>query len=407
MHYQIPCCLMRGGTSRGAYILEKDLPPAGPERDGLLLRLMGSPDIRQIDGLGGATSVTSKVAILAPSARSDADVDYTFAQVSVDKPIVSYSGNCGNISSGVGPFAIESGLVFSPPWETKGGVSHHNPPKKRSAEGQKAGGVFPRPGETQVRIYNTNTQKIITATVQTPEGRVTYDGDFSLAGVPGTAAPVKLAFCNPAGSVTGKLLPTGKPKDTLYVAGMGTVEVSIVDASNPLVFVRAEALGLTGTELPLQINENAALLSLLERIRGEAAKLLGFVADAKDSPILSPGIPKLTLVAPPAPYVTSEGNTVSAGEIDLLGRMMSMQKAHETYALTGAICTMCAACTPGTLVWELTQHRGEQRELRIGHPDGVLHVGIDCTYGPDGMPAIREAYSYRTARMLIRGTAFV
>ena len=377
MHYQIPCCLMRGGTSRGAYILEKDLPPAGPERDRLLLRLMGSPDIRQIDGLGGATSVTSKVAILAPSARNDADVDYTFAQVSVDKPIVSYSGNCGNISSGVGPFAIESGLVH------------------------------PQPGTTQVRIYNTNTKKIITATVQTPEGQVTYDGDFSLAGVPRTAAPVKLAFCNPAGSVTGKLLPTGNPRDTLCVAGFGNVEVSIVDASNPLVFVRAEALGLTGKELPPRVNEDAALLDLLERVRGEAARLLGFVADAKDSSVQSPGVPKLTLVAAPDTYVTSEGNTVGAQDIDLLGRMMSMQKAHETYALTGAICTMCAACIPGTLVWELTQHRAEQRKLRIGHPDGVLHVGIDCTYGPDGMPAIREAYSYRTARMLMRGTAFV
>ncbi len=368
---------MRGGTSRGAYILEKDLPPAGAERDKLLLRLMGSPDIRQIDGLGGATSVTSKVAILAPSARKDADVDYTFAQVSVDKPIVSYSGNCGNISSGVGPFAIESGLVH------------------------------PESGTTQVRIYNTNTKKIITATVQTPGGRVTYDGDFFLAGVPGTAAPVKLAFCNPAGSVTGKLLPTGNPRDTLCVAGFGNVEVSIVDASNPLVFVRAEALGLTGKELPPRVNEDAALLDLLERVRGEAARLLGFVADAKDSSVQSPGVPKLTLVAAPDAYVTSEGNTVSAQDIDLLGRMMSMQKAHETYALTGAICTMCAACIPGTLVWELTQHRAEQQKLRIGHPDGVLHVGIDCTYGPDGMPVIREAYSYRTARMLMRGTAFV
>lgn len=377
MHYQISCCLMRGGTSRGVYILEKELPPAGPERDRLLLRLMGSPDIRQIDGLGGATSVTSKVAILAPSARNDADVDYTFAQVSVDKPIVSYSGNCGNISSGVGPFAIESGLVH------------------------------PRPGTTQVRIYNTNTKKIITATVQTPGGQVTYDGDFSLAGVPGTAAPVKLAFCNPAGSVTGKLLPTGNPKDTLCVAGFGNVEVSIVDASNPLVFVRAEALGLTGKELPPRVNGDTALLDLLERVRGEAARLLGFVADAKDSSVQSPGVPKLTLVASPDTYATSEGNTVGTQDIDLLGRMMSMQKAHETYALTGAICTMCAACIPGTLVWEITRHRAEQRELRIGHPDGILHVGIDCTYGPDGMPAIREAYSYRTARMLMRGTAFV
>ena len=313
---------MRGGTSRGLYIQEKELPPAGPERDALLLRLMGSPDIRQIDGLGGATSVTSKIAIIAPSQREDADVDYTFAQVSVDKPIVSYAGNCGNISSGVGPFAIECGLVDA------------------------------IPGETIVRIYNTNTKKVIAATVQTPGGTVTYDGDFFLAGVPGTAAPVKLAFRNPAGSVTGKLLPTGHPKDTLTVPGFGPVEVSIVDASNPLVFVRAADLGMTGKELPSRINEDSALLTLLERVRGEAAKLLGFVTNAGQSAVQSPGIPKLTLIAPPADYVTSEGQSIERQEFDLLGRMMSMQKAHETYALTGAICTICAACIPQTLVWE-------------------------------------------------------
>lgn len=376
MHYKIPCCIMRGGTSRGLYILEKELPPAGPERDTLLLRLMGSPDIRQIDGLGGATSVTSKVAIIAPSQREDADVDYTFAQVSVDKPIVSYAGNCGNISSGVGPFAIECGLVDA------------------------------IPGETIVRIYNTNTKKVIAATVQTPGGAVTYDGDFFLAGVPGTAAPVKLAFRNPAGSVTGKLLPTGHPKDTLSVPGFGQVEVSIVDASNPLVFVRASDLGMTGKELPARINEDSTLLALLEKVRGEAAKLLGFVTNAGQSAVQSPGIPKLTLIAPPADYVTSEKQTVRQQEIDLLGRMMSMQKAHETYALTGAICTICAACIPQTLVWEAAQGRSAQDKLRIGHPDGVLHVGIDCMLGPDSALQIREAYSYRTARMLMQGTAF-
>lgn len=376
MHYKVPCCIMRGGTSRGLYILEKDIPPAGPERDALLLRLMGSPDVRQIDGLGGATSVTSKAAILAPSRREDADVDYTFAQVSVDKPIVSYAGNCGNISSGVGPFAIECGMVKAVP------------------------------GETTVRIYNTNTKKIITATVQTPGGSVTYDGDFFLAGVPGTAAPVKLAFRDPAGSVTGKLLPTGHPKDTLSVPAFGQIEVSIVDASNPLVFVRASDLGLTGKELPPRINGDPALLELLESIRGEAARLLGFVAEAGESAVKSPGVPKLTLITPPADYVTGEKQNIGQREIDLLGRMMSMQKAHETYALTGAICTMCAACIPGTLVWEAAGARAARDELRIGHPGGVLRVGIDCTLDPEGTLRIREAYSYRTARMLMRGTAF-
>lgn len=377
MHLEIPCCILRGGTSKGVYLMEGSLPPAGAARDAALLRLMGSPDLRQIDGLGGATSVTSKVAIISPCEDACADVNYTFAQVSIDKPVVSYAGNCGNISSGVGPFAIESGLVSA------------------------------CDGVTPVRIYNTNTQKVIIAHVQTPGKKVCYDGNVSIAGVPGTAAPVRLSFERPAGSVTGMLLPTGNTTDTQDVPGVGTLRVSIVDAANPLVFVMAHDLGLTGKELPAEINGNSALLLLLERVRAAAALRLGFINTLEESATRSPGVPKLTLIAPAEDYTTLTGETVSAASVDILGRMMSMQKAHETYALTGVICTICAACIPGTLVHALAANRQRSDHLVIGHPGGILEAGIDCSLRPDGTLDIKDAYSYRTARLLMRGMAYI
>ncbi len=377
MHYQIPCTIMRGGTSKGLYLMASDLPEDRQELESLLLRLMGSPDLRQIDGLGGATSVTSKAAIIAVSDRPDADVDYTFAQVSVDKPVVSFAGNCGNISSGVGPFAIESGLVKA------------------------------RDGVTEVRIFNTNTKKVIVAQVQTPGGKVCYDGDYAIAGVPGRAAPVKLSFREPAGSLTGKLLPTGNALDVLAVEGVGEVPVSIVDAANPLVFVRAESMGMTGRELPDQIKADRALLDRLEAVRSAAAVRLGFIDRPEDSRTLSPGVPKMTIVAPAQDYVGTDGALVRGDSVDILGRMMSMQLPHETYALTGLICTVCAAEIPGTIVHSLARDRENPETLRIGHPCGVSDCGVEDEEGPEGQIRIRSAYSCRTARLLMKGTAFV
>ena len=250
---KLPVTLMRGGTSKGVYLLEEDLPEDHNEWDKILLRLMGSPDQKQIDGLGGSQSVTSKVAIIKKSDRSDADVDYTFAQVSVDKPVVSYKGNCGNISSGVGPFAIEKGLVN------------------------------PKEGMTTVRIFNTNTDKVIAADVKTEGGKVVYQGDFKIAGVPVSASPIKLKFIDPAGTLKKGLLPTGKAVDVLEIPGMGSIEVSIIDAANPLVFVKAEDLGLSGKELPEEINADEEKLELLETVRGLAAVKLGLISDYKKS----------------------------------------------------------------------------------------------------------------------------
>jgi len=377
MKYEIPCMILRGGTSKGAYLLEDDLPPAGPELDRLLLRLMGSPDLRQIDGLGGATSVTSKVAIVAPSVRPDADVEYLFAQVAVDKPMVSYAGNCGNILSGIGPFAVETGLVQT---------------------------VSP---VTKVRIFNRNTNKVIEAQIQTPDGAVRYSGDYRITGVPGTAAPIKLSFLNPAGSVFGALLPTGNAVDVLHTGTYGEVEVSLVDASNPLVFVRAADVGMTGMELPAEIDGNPALLQALEELRGEAAKLLGLVDDAQLSAVKSPGIPKLTIVAPASDYTTATGTTVHAGEIDLMCRMMSMQKTHPTCAMTGAMCIAAAAVIPGTIVAQTIGMNDGIQTLRIGHPGGMQEAGVDYATSEAGEVSVRASYGYRTARKLMSGTAFV
>ena len=371
---KLPVTILRGGTSKGVYILQSDLPEDQRAWEPILLRLMGSPDRKQIDGLGGSQSVTSKVAIIRKSARPDADVDYTFAQVSVDKPLVSYKGNCGNISSGVGPFAIEKGLVEA------------------------------RDGETAVRIYNTNTDKIIEAVVKTPEGRVAYEGDFCIAGVPGTASPVKLKFVDPAGTLGKGLLPTGSAVDVLEVPGYAPVEVSIVDAANPLVFARAKDLGLSGKELPDELNADAEKLELLEKVRGLAAVKLGLIEDYTRSAWDTPGIPKMTFVAEAEDYVNGDGKEIKKEQIDLLSRMMSMQKTHPSYAMTGAMCTAAAAVIPGSIVAQVLPANVDTQFIRIGHPGGILECGVD--YRENGAcPIIDDTFGFRTANLLMEGTA--
>lgn len=372
----LPVTLLRGGTSKGVYILEEDLPRDKALWEPLLLWLMGSPDKKQINGLGGAQSVTSKVAIVKKSDRLDADVDYTFAQVSVDKPLVSYKGNCGNISSGVGPFAIEKGLI-----EAKEGI-------------------------TPVRIYNTNTDKIIIADVHTQNGQVIYDGDFAIAGVPGTSSPIKLKFVEPSGTLGHGLLPTGNAVDILEVPGYGKVEVSIVDAANPLVFVKAKDLGLTGRETPDELNANAEKLDLLEAVRGLAAVKLGLIEDYTRSAWETPGIPKMTFVGEAENYVTAEGVSVEKTAVDLLSRMMSMQKAHPSYAMTGAMCTAAAAVVPGSVVQQVLSPGTDTQFIRIGHPSGILECGVD--FEENGTcPVIVDTFGFRTANLLLDGTAYI
>jgi 2-methylaconitate cis-trans-isomerase PrpF len=378
MNFEIPCFIMRGGTSKGLFFLEKDLPfSRQTDEKGLsrfLLRTMGSPDRKQIDGLGGATSVTSKVAIVAPSKRKDADVDYTFAQVSVDKPVVSYAGNCGNMLSGVGPFAIEKGLVpiCSP--------------------------------STVVRIYNTNTKKLIYEKIETPDQKVKYSGTYSIAGVPGKAAPIQIVFKRPMGTLFSSVLPTGNAVDNLTVPGFGKLQVSIVDVTNPLVFVRGEDIGLNGTELPSEIDSNRDRLDLLERIRGSAACLLGLEEDFSKAAFSTPGIPKMTFVAKPVSYITSAGDTVKAEDVDLVSRMMSMQKAHPTYAFTGAMCTAAAAAVPGTIVNQMKDPCADLAHFRIGHAGGIINAGVKMESSTYHTLSFEEVYGYRTARLLMKGT---
>lgn len=373
---KLECSIFRGGTSKGVFIDKNNLPSEKEKCDKILLSLMGSPDIRQIDGLGGATSTTSKVAIVSKAEGSDYDVDYTFAQVSIDKDIVSYKGNCGNISSAVGPYAIEKGMV-----EITSPI-------------------------TVVRIYNTNTKKIIYSHVETPNGEINYDGDFSIAGVPGKSSVIKLAFKEPAGSMTGKLLPTGNVTDILDIPDYKSLEVSFVDSSNPLVFIKAEDVNLNGTELPEEIDSSKELLALLEKIRGVAAVKLGFISDYRKSAEESPGVPKLTIVSKSKKYKSANAEIIEEGESDLIGRMMSMQLTHKTYALTGALCTATAAIIEGSIVNQVIGKNFKPSEIKIGHPSGIIQVGVDFSINKDGEIEVPWAYGYRTARIIMDGVAY-
>ncbi len=369
---KIKCTIFRGGTSKGIFILEEDMPKEKEKWKEVLLKLMGSPSVRQINGLGGATSTTSKVAIISKEEKEPWDINYTFAQVAITEAVVSFKGNCGNISSAVAPFAIEKGLV-----EAKN-------------------------GETVVKIYNTNTKKVINSYVQTPNKQVKYEGDFKIAGVEGYGEKVKLAFEKPQGSMTGKLLPTGNTIDILEIPEYKSLEVSLVDCANPLVFVRAKDLNITGYELPDEIDKNEELIELLEKIRGVAAVKLGFIDDYKESRIKSPTVPKLTIVGKAQDYIDVEGNLIKKEDLDIVGRMMSMQLAHKTYALTGALCTVSAATIKGTIVNEIARNNFNPLSFRIGNPSGVMEVGVEL----DENSEIKEIYGYRTARMLMDGVGY-
>jgi methylitaconate Delta-isomerase len=372
---RIPCVFMRGGTSRGAYLRVEDLPADPEARDQLILAIYGSPDVRQIDGIGGADTLTSKVAIVGPSMRPDADVDYTFGQVGITTAEIDYKPNCGNISSGVGPFAIMQG------W------------------------VSPTDPVTRVRIFNTNTQKIIVAEVPTEDGEVMVEGECRIDGVPGSGAPILLDFLDSGGAATGKLLPTGRPQDLLAVDGH-TYTVSLVDAANPYVFLRAEELGLDGTESVERINDDRGLLAHLEAIRGVAAEMYGFVSDHREALARSPNLPKIAYVAAPKDYVTGSGRWIAADDVDLLGRGLSGQILHKAYAVTGAICTGAAARTPGTVVNEVFRAPADQRGIRIGHPAGILTVEMQVEPRGDELMLTRAAFE-RTARPIMDGYVYV
>ncbi len=374
---KIPCVIQRGGTSKGIYLHEKDLPADPESRRKVILAIFGSPDKRQIDGLGGADPLTSKVAIISPSQRKDADVDYTFGAIDINEPIVDFSSNCGNISSGVGPFAIDEGLVQA------------------------------RDPETVVRIYNTNTDKILKAYVPTPKGKTMYLGDYAIDGVPGTSSKILLDFSGTEGSATGKLLPTGNTVDVVSIPSIGKVEMSIVDAGNPGCFLRPEVLNLSGTEGPLD-PKIIDSLDKIELIRGTAAKMIGLVKDATKARVEKPSVPFLAFVCEPRTYTSySDGSSVEAGEIDFVIRTFYMQEMHKTIGGTMTVCTGAAAMIEGTIVNAVCSPRAHQtKTVRMGHPSGTIPIEASVARDADGFHLTLAAFG-RTSRRIMEGFVYV
>lgn len=369
----IPAVFMRGGTSKGLFFHERDLPADPATRDALLLRALGSPDPygRQLDGMGGGLSSLSKAAIIAPPTRPDADVDYTFAQVAVDTPVVDYGANCGNLSSAVGPFAVDEGLC-------------------------------PRPdGEALVRIHNTNTGKIIHARFPVRGGHAGVNGDLAIPGVPGTGAPVRLDFLDPAGSRTAGLLPTGRPVDELRLPGGEVVRASLVDAANPLVVVAASEVGLRGVEHPAELDADAEVMGRLDALRRAGGVLMALGASPADVPLSNP---KVAVVSPPRAFHTLAGERVEAADHDLGVRMLSMERAHRAVTVTGALCLGVACRVPGTVAFDLST--AATGPVRLGNPSGVVLVDAELEQRADG-PYPVSAALVRTARRLMQGQVAV
>ena len=380
---RIPATYMRGGTSKGVFFLLGDLPEAaqtaGPARDALLLRVIGSPDpyAKQIDGMGGATSSTSKTVILSTSSRADHDVDYLFGQVSIDKPFVDWSGNCGNLSAAVGPFAISNGLV--------------DPAR------------IPRNGVAVVRIWQANIGKTIIAHVPITDGVVQETGDFELDGVTFPAAEVQLEFMDPAAEeegAGGSMFPTGNLVDDLEVPGLGTLKVTMINAGIPTIFVDAAAIGYTGSELQDAINSDPNALSMFETIRAYGAVRMGLIGNV-DEAVTRQHTPKVAFVAPPAEYLSSSGKRVTPQDTDLLVRAMSMGKLHHAMMGTAAVAIGTSAAIPGTLV-NLAAGGGERSAVRFGHPSGTLRVGAEAAQ-VNGEWQVKKAIMSRSARVLMEG----
>jgi 4-oxalomesaconate tautomerase len=354
MQTKIPCVIMRGGTSRGPFLLTSDLPEDVATRDEVLLAIMGSPHEIQVDGIGGSHSVTSKVAMISKSKRPDADVDYLFAQVQIHEKFVDTKPNCGNMLVAVGPFSIDAGLVPA------------------------------RDGETPVRIYNVNTESLVEAIVQTPGRQVAYEGNASIDGVPGTAAPVGINFKSAIGAVTGKMLPTGKPLDVV-----DGVEVSCVDIAMPLVMMRAADLGKTGYETAVELDSDRALMERMEAIRRKAGALMGMGDVSRNV------VPKLALLSKPR-----HGGTISS-------RYFVPETCHKSHPVTGTVCIASACAIPGTLAAQIAPlPPAPQGMVRIEHPSGMILIDLDADFNA-GRMELRRAALIRTARRIFDGHVMV
>ncbi|PVZ53624.1 2-methylaconitate cis-trans isomerase PrpF [Pseudomonas sp. B1(2018)] len=380
---KIPATYMRGGTSKGVFFSLKDLPEAaqvpGPARDALLLRVIGSPDPydKQIDGMGGATSSTSKTVILSKSTKADHDVDYLFGQVSIDKPFVDWSGNCGNLSAAVGSFAVSNGLVDA--------------------------SRIPHNGVAVVRVWQANIGKTIIAHVPITNGEVQETGDFELDGVTFPAAEVQIEFLDPAAEEEGgggSMFPTGNLVDDLEVPGVGTFKATMINAGIPTIFVNAEDIGYKGTELQGAINGDPKALLMFETIRAYGALRMGLISNI-DEAAKRQHTPKVAFVAKPADYVASSGKAIAAGDVDLLVRALSMGKLHHAMMGTAAVAIGTAAAISGTLV-NLAAGGIERNAVRFGHPSGTLRVGAEASL-VNGEWTVNKAIMSRSARVLMEG----
>ncbi len=369
---------MRGGTSKALIFRAEDLPLDQRQRDQIFLAALGSPDPngRQLDGMGGGLSSLSKICIVGPPSHPEADVDYTFGQVAVGSAAVDYSGNCGNMSSAIGPFAVDEGIV--------------------TAHGD----------EAVVRIHNTNTRKLIVARFAVADGRAVVEGDFRLPGVAGSGAPIRLDFLDPGGAGTGKLLPTGSVSDRLDVLGIGPLEVSMIDAANPCVFVAADALGMTGVEMPDELEHHRDLLSRLEAIRVAASLRMGIAKNAEAAKAKL-SIPKVAMVSPSLPARTLAGDTLSAEDSDITIRMISIGQPHRAVPLTGAMCLAVASRLEGSIVHRLSRTAiSPDSPVRIAQPSGLTVVGAGVRRVDENWIA-DHATVYRTARRLMEGVVYV
>lgn len=381
---RIPAVYMRGGTSKGVFFLAGDLPPDEEARHRILLRVTGSPDSygKQIDGMGGATSSTSKVVIVSRSSRADCDVDYLFGQVAIDAPVIDWSGNCGNLTAAVGPFAISAGLLAAP-----------------------------ADGTAVVRIWQANIGKRIIAHVPMRGGEVLESGQFRLDGIAFPGAEVKLEFIDPAGTDgqpgadAGATFPTGREVDLLDIPGLRPLEATLINAGNPTIFVDAAALGLRGTELQQDVNSRKELLALAEAVRSRGAVAMGLAANAEEATAKRPHTPKVAFVAKPAEYTTSDGRRIESGSIDLLARIFSMGQLHHAMTGTGAVAIACAAAIPGTIVHRVAP-LSAQGSVRFGHPSGTLSVGAEATQRR-GQWVIDKVVVSRSARRLMEGRVCV
>lgn len=380
---RIPAVYMRGGTSKGVFFRADSLPSDPAERDRILLRVIGSPDPyeKQTDGMGGATSSTSKVVLVGPSSRPDCDVDYLFGAVSIDKPVIDWSGNCGNLTSAVGPFSIAQGLVDAA-----------------------------MDGIATVRIWQANINARIIAHVPVKNGEVEEEGEFELDGVTFPAAEIRIEFLDPGGSVegdklSGGMFPTGNVVDAIDVPGYGTYRLTLINAGNPAIFVNAEDLGLNGSEMQRDINDDAALLERCEVIRAHAAVKMALAATPQEVTELRPHTPKLAFVSSPRAYTASSGKRVEPAMVDINARILSMGKLHHAMTGTGAVAIAVAAAIPGTVVNALmAATRAEQ--VRFGHPSGVMAVGAEAEQR-NGTWVVSKAIMSRSARRLMEGHVLV